>query len=108
MNRSLSPGRLAALVGDFDRSPAYLGLRQALQELIGDGRIPIGTRLPSERAVTTALGVSRSTVSRAYAELIDAGFASARQGSGTYATVDRKSTRLKSSHQCAYRMQLSA
>lgn len=87
MKRSLAPNRLAALVGDFDRSPAYLGLRQALQELIGDGRIPIGTRLPSERAVTTALGVSRSTVSRAYAELIDAGFASARQGSGTYATV---------------------
>ncbi|MDQ2701643.1 MAG: PLP-dependent aminotransferase family protein [Pseudomonadota bacterium] len=87
MNRSLAPARLAALVGDFDRSPAYLGLRQALQELIGDGRIPIGTRLPSERAVTTALGVSRSTVSRAYAELIDAGFANARQGSGTYAAV---------------------
>lgn len=87
MNRALAPERLATLVGDFNRSPAYRGLRQALQELIGDGRIPLGTRLPSERAVTLALGVSRNTVTRAYADLIAAGFASARQGAGTYATV---------------------
>ncbi|MGS1077701.1 MocR-like transcription factor YczR [Pseudoxanthomonas beigongshangi] len=87
MNRALAPERLAALVGDFNRSPAYRGLRQALQELIGDGRIPLGTRLPSERAVTLALGVSRNTVTRAYADLIGAGFATARQGSGTYAAV---------------------
>lgn len=87
MNRALAPERLATLVGDFNRSPAYRGLRQALQELIGDGRIPLGTRLPSERAVTLTLGVSRNTVTRAYADLIAAGFASARQGAGTYATV---------------------
>jgi len=87
VNRFLAPDRLAALVGDFDRSPAYRGLRQALQELIGDGRIPIGTRLPSERAVTGILGVSRNTVTRAYADLIAAGFAAARQGSGTYTAV---------------------
>ncbi len=35
--------------------------------LIGDGRIPVGTRLPSERELTEALGVSRTTVTRAYA-----------------------------------------
>jgi DNA-binding transcriptional MocR family regulator len=87
MNRSLAPDRLAALVGNFSRAPAYRGLRLALQELIGDGRIPLGTRLPSERAVTRALGVSRNTVTRAYADLIAAGFATARQGSGTYAAV---------------------
>lgn len=40
MNRSLAPDRLAALVGNFNRAPAYRGLRVALQELIGDGRIP--------------------------------------------------------------------
>jgi DNA-binding transcriptional MocR family regulator len=87
MNRSLSPDRLAALVGNFSRAPAYRGLRQALQELIGDGRVPIGTRLPSERAVSQVLDVSRNTVTRAYADLIAAGFATARQGSGTYAAV---------------------
>lgn len=87
MERALAPDRLAVLVGDFPRTPAYRGLRQALQELIGDGRIPLGTRLPSERAVTAALGVSRNTVTRAYADLVAAGFATARQGAGTYAAV---------------------
>jgi DNA-binding transcriptional MocR family regulator len=85
--RSITPDRLATLVGDFDRSPAYRGLRAALQELIGDGRIPIGTRLPSERSVTDVLGVSRTTVTRAYSALVDSGFATARQGSGTFASV---------------------
>ena len=87
MDRSLAPGHLATLVGDFPRTPAYRGLRKALEELIGDGRIPLGTRLPSERAVTQVLGVSRNTVTRAYADLVAAGFATARQGAGTYAAV---------------------
>ncbi|MDY6997721.1 MAG: PLP-dependent aminotransferase family protein [Actinomycetota bacterium] len=87
MALTISPARLARLIGDFDRTPAYRGLCEALQELIGDGRIPIGTRLPSERTVTAALGVSRTTVTRAYADLAEAGFAVARQGSGTYAAV---------------------
>ena len=87
MNRSLTPDRLVSLVGEFNRSPAYRGLRQALQERIGDGRIPIGSRLPSERAVAEVLGVSRNTVTRAYADLVTAGFATARQGAGTYAAV---------------------
>ena len=87
MNRTLAPDRLAALLGDFPRSPAYRGLRLALQERIGDGRIPVGARLPSERAVADVLGVSRNTVTRAYADLVIEGFAVARQGSGTFAAV---------------------
>lgn len=87
MNRSLTPEHLATLIGQFPCKPAYRGLRQVLQELIGDGRIPLGTRLPSERAVSQALALSRNTVTRAYADLIAAGFATARQGAGTFAAV---------------------
>jgi len=87
MNRNLTPDHLATLIGQFPRKPAYRGLRQVLQELIGDGRIPLGTRLPSERAVSQALAVSRNTVTRAYADLVGAGFATTRQGAGTYAAV---------------------
>jgi len=87
MNRNMTPEHLATLVGQFPRRPAYRGLRQVLQELIGDGRIPLGTRLPSERAVSQALAVSRNTVTRAYADLVGAGFATARQGAGTFAAV---------------------
>jgi DNA-binding transcriptional MocR family regulator len=87
MNRSIGTQQLARLVGEFDRRPAYLGLTRRLQELIGDGRIPLGTRLPSERALTEVLGVSRTTIARVYEELVATGYARARQGSGTFATV---------------------
>lgn len=76
--------RIATLVGDFDRTPAYAGLADALQLLIGEGRIPLGARLPSERDLTQALEVSRTTVTRAYSHLRDRGFAEARTGSGTF------------------------
>ncbi len=84
---SISASRMAALAGEFDRSPAYAGLAEALTLLIGDGRIGLGTRLPSERALTDVLGVSRTTVTRAYAALRDAGYAEARRGAGTFTCV---------------------
>jgi len=90
---SISAGRTAALVGDFDRSPAYAGLADALTLLIGDGRIGLGTRLPSERELTEALGVSRTTVTRAYAGLRESGYAEARQGAGTFTRVPGGRTR---------------
>lgn len=85
--------RLAALLGDFDRSPAYAGLAAALREVIGDGRIAYGTRLPSERELTEALGVSRTTVTRAYAALRETSYAEARQGAGTFARLPGGPTR---------------
>ncbi|QYJ04476.1 PLP-dependent aminotransferase family protein [Nocardioides panacisoli] len=84
MTQAISAPRVAALVDGFDRSPAYLGLATALREVIGDGRIGYGTRLPSERELTASLGVSRTTVTRAYAELRDTGYAEARHGAGTF------------------------
>ena len=87
MTGSISAARVATLVGSFDRSPAYAGLSDALVLLIGDGRIGLGTRLPSERELTESLGVSRTTVTRAYAALRDAGYAEARRGAGTFTRV---------------------
>lgn len=80
----IAPARLATLVGSFDRNPAYAGLAAALRALIADGRIPGGMQLPSERALTGALGVSRTTVTRAYALLVDSEYAVARRGAGTF------------------------
>lgn len=85
MTLALSPHRIATLVGNFDREPAYLGLADGLALLIGDGRIAGGARLPSERELATVLGVSRTTATRAYATLRERGYAQARHGSGTYA-----------------------
>jgi DNA-binding transcriptional MocR family regulator len=87
MTGSIAAPRLATLAGEFDRSPAYAGLADELRLLIGDGRIDADLRLPSERDLSVALQVSRTTVTRAYASLVETGYAVARQGSGTYTRV---------------------
>lgn len=87
MSRVLAASRIATLLGGFDRSPAYKGLAEGLRVLITDGRVPVGARLPSERELTDALAVSRTTVTRAYAELRDHGFLVSRQGSGSVASL---------------------
>lgn len=63
-------------------TPAYRGLADALRLLVADGRLAAGTRLPSERELSAALTLSRTTVTRAYAELRDRGYLTSRQGSG--------------------------
>ncbi|MFJ2621788.1 PLP-dependent aminotransferase family protein [Glutamicibacter sp. NPDC087344] len=79
---------LARMLGEADPSlPAYRWLFLALRSLIANGRILHGTALPSEREAVAALGLSRTTVSRAYAELRDCGYASSRRGSGTVAQL---------------------
>ena len=67
--------------------PAYAAIAHGFRRLISDGRIPLGTTLPSERELTRALGVSRTTVTRAYQTLKDSGFVDARHGSGSVASL---------------------
>lgn len=61
--------------------PAYLALAEGIRLLIHDGRAPLGVALPSERDLATALGVSRTTVTSAYALLREHGYLISRQGS---------------------------
>ncbi|MFJ5807387.1 PLP-dependent aminotransferase family protein [Streptomyces sp. NPDC093093] len=58
-------------------------LMQALRTAIDSGRLTPGTRLPPYRALAVDLGIARNTVADAYAELVEEGWLSARQGSGT-------------------------
>ncbi|WP_226842056.1 PLP-dependent aminotransferase family protein [Brevibacterium sp. FME37] len=64
-------------------SPAYDSLTAAISRAIGDGRIPVGARLPSEREVAAATGLSRTTVTRAFAKLREQDFVITRRGSGS-------------------------
>ena len=83
MERSISAARVATLLGPaLDRSPAYVALADGLRMLISDGRITVGTRLPSERELTTRLGVSRTTVTRAYGRLRERGYHGPRRPAG--------------------------
>lgn len=87
MQRTVSAAQVASLVAGFAPSPAYRGLAESLRVVITDGRIPVGVRLPSERQLMVVLGVSRTTVTRAYSELRDHGFLLSRQGSGWVTTL---------------------
>ena len=52
-------------------APRYSALADRIRLLILDGRVPLETRLPAERDLAAHLGVSRTTVSSAYADLRD-------------------------------------
>ena len=61
----------------------YARLAKAIRAGIGDGTIPVGSRLPAERALAEALAVSRTTVATAYRLLEEEGWLERRRGSGT-------------------------
>jgi GntR family transcriptional regulator / MocR family aminotransferase len=55
-----------------------------LRAALADGRLAAGERLPSSRALATALGVSRTVVTTVYTQLFAEGWLEGRHGSGTY------------------------
>jgi len=65
-------------------------LMRALREAIGSGRLAPGVRLPPHRTLCVDLGIARNTVAEAYAQLVEEGWLTARQGSGT--RVARRAT----------------
>lgn len=82
MSGSLSPTALARLLGQWHlgATPAYRELADVVRLLVLDGRIPLGTALPSERTLAATLAVSRTTVTAAYSSLREQGFLSSGQG----------------------------
>src|SRR3954453_6545863 len=83
--RGLSGPHLRRPLGEWRRSrPAYASLARAIRLLVLDGRLPLRTRLPGERDLAEALGVSRPTATAAYAALGDEGFLGSRGGWGRW------------------------
>lgn len=58
-------------------------------ELIRDGRLPVGRRLPAERELAKKLGLSRTTIVRAYASLETMSLLDRRVGSGSFVRPHR-------------------
>ena len=76
------PGAFAAL----DRAsivPLYRQIYEGLRESILAGKLPESTRLPPERTLAARLSVNRSTVVRAYRELVADGLIEQKVGSGS-------------------------
>src|SRR5262249_27415042 len=72
-----------ALWGPVTRSSVVDAVADRLRGEILAGRIPPGTRLPSERELSLALGVNRLTLRAALARLEALGLVSTRHGAGT-------------------------
>lgn len=84
-DRGLSGPHLARLLGEWrSGGAAYAALARAIRLLVLDGRLPLRTRLPGERELAEALGVSRTTATAAYSTLRDEGFLASRRGSGSW------------------------
>lgn len=64
--------------------PLYLQVYRALCRAIEDGRFPPATRLPGTRTLAQELGVSRTVVLQAFAQLESEGITVGSRGSGTY------------------------
>lgn len=63
--------------------PLHMRLAAAIRTAIRDGRIPREAALPPSRTLAADLGVSRWTVTQAYAQLVTEGYLTARTGSAT-------------------------
>ena len=69
-------------IDEKSKIPVYIQLSNQLKMDILSGKLPIGSILPSERAMAQLLGVHRNTVARAYNELKAEELIDSRQGVG--------------------------
>jgi len=63
--------------------PTYRTLADRIRAAVLDGRLAVGVGLPSERELSSGLGISRTTVNAAYALLREQGWLLSRRGSGS-------------------------
>ena len=75
---------LAVVTDRDDTGPLTSQIAGQLRDALTDGRLATGERLPSTRMLADLLGVSRTVVIGAYAQLFAEGWVEGRHGSGTY------------------------
>ncbi len=66
--------------------PIYVQLVTQIKQLAASGRLPVGTELPTIRALAEQLLINPNTVARAYRELEQSGIVTSRRGLGTRVT----------------------
>jgi len=64
--------------------PLYIQLRDQLRSLVHAGDLRPGDRIPASRELAAILGVHRTTVANAYAELESEGLIQGHVGRGTF------------------------
>ncbi|MEV7646937.1 FCD domain-containing protein [Arthrobacter sp. NPDC089319] len=77
------------LLSPMVRRPLYKQVNDRITQLIKEGVLNVGDRLPSERALSASLGVSRHSLRQALSALQTRGLIEIRHGSGAY-LIDRE------------------
>src|SRR6201998_343116 len=68
--------------------PLYIQLRDQLRSLVNAGDLRPGDRIPASRELALILGVHRTTVANAYAELESEGLIQGHVGRGTFISTN--------------------
>src|SRR5208282_46180 len=64
--------------------PLYIQIRDQLRAMVHTGELRPGDRIPASRELAHSLGVHRTTVANAYAELESEGLIEGHVGRGTF------------------------
>lgn len=73
-----------ATLDETSPTPLYLQLQRVIRDAVRAGKLEADEALPSERDLARQLGISRVTVRKAIAGLVDKGILVQRWGSGTF------------------------
>lgn len=81
--KRISPVQIEWAPDKNSKIPVYRQIVQFICDKVASGEWPIGTRLPSQRALSELFAVNRSTVSTAVDELVSYGIVEGCHGAGT-------------------------
>lgn len=77
--------------------PPFEQVRAQLAQQINDGRLPVGAKLPTVRALAAELGLAINTVARAYRELESASMLETRGRAGSFVGANGDDGKAKAS-----------
>ncbi|MEL7071355.1 MAG: PLP-dependent aminotransferase family protein [Cyanobacteria bacterium J06581_3] len=77
-----------------DKTPLHRQVYVQIRAAILTGRVRSHSKLPASRQLARALGISRTTVTESYDQLISEGYLETRRGAGTFVSADIPDTLL--------------
>ena len=107
MDVSVDIAALFAGLAQSEGEPLYRAIAAILRQKIEDGSLAFATRLPPSRELAGILKVDRSTIARAYEELISEGLIVSHVGRGTFVAKKRVQSPGWSARYSAYGQELS-
>ncbi|MGM9972875.1 MAG: GntR family transcriptional regulator [Clostridiaceae bacterium] len=83
--------------------PLYLQVKRQIMDMIYQGQLKVGYKMPTERELSRVLGISRNTISSAYKELELEGALKSIQGKGTFISEQNTVWRMRDSKDKIYK-----